>query len=127
MHEMAQNIKVASSEFSRIDSMAKVNYFEAKMQQLRLDKDKILLGEQQKQLFYNDLMRLQSIKSSNETNLAIYTTPVNLPAGLVVNPVPVNGRFKYALTGIIYGFIFAFLLSVFIDKRKMIFAFLKNN
>lgn len=126
IRELAQRINICSRENLRIDSLAKVSYFNSAEKQLSFDKNTLLVGEQKKQLFYNELLDLQNNKANAEILMSRFKSPMVLPSGFVVNPIPVNSRFKYGVYGIFIGYALALILSVFIDNLKKMKSFLNN-
>lgn len=121
-----QQIRICDIELQRIDSLAKVSYFKDTEKQMRFEQNKLLVGDQRKQLFYDDLLRLQSIKSSAEKQLADCIQPVDLPSGFVVNPMPLNGRVTYGLYSLLIGFVLAVIIAGLIENIKKIFDFLNK-
>lgn len=125
--EFIQQINICELEIHRIDSLAKISYFKDSEKQLQFENNKLLMGEQKKQLFYDDLLRLQAIKSYAEIKLGDYKQAIDLPSGFVINPMPLNGRMKIGVYSIIIGLIISLLLFELIENRKKIEAFLKKN
>lgn len=125
-NELIKQIDVCDSEMTRIDSLAKVYYFKDTPTQLRFDNDKLLLGEQRKQLFYGELLHLQKLRSIAQIKLATYKQAVELPSDFVVVPTPVNGRVKCGMYSILIGFAIALIVALFLEYIKAIIAFLKN-
>ena len=125
-NELIQEIQICNTESHRIDSLAKVSYFKDSNSQLRFDKDKLLLGQQTKQLFYGELLRLQELKAHSEVKLSNYIQPVVLPTGLIVSPKPINGRMKYGMYSIEIGFAISLLLAGLIENLKKIITYLKK-
>ena len=125
-NELSQQIKICDIETQRIDSLAKVSYFKDIDQQLKFENNKLLIGDQRKQLFYNDLLDLQKIKSKAETRLVDFKQPVNMPSGFFVNPIPVNSGLKYGAISILIGYFIALVLSVLIENRKNILNYLNQ-
>lgn len=121
---LIQKIKICDTEFTRIDSLAKVSYFKENDKQLSFDNNKLLLGEQRKQLFSIELLRLLEIKSAAQYKLSEYNQPIDIPANFVVNPVPLNGRVKYGIYSILIGYALVLLISIFIENYKKIFNYL---
>jgi len=124
--ELHQQINICTIENIRIDSLAKVSYFKDENKQLKFENDKLIVGEQKKQLFYEELLRLQDIKANAEMRLSILTQPMVLPSGFVVNPVPINGRMKYEVMSIILGCFVALLISLLIENIEKIINFLNK-
>lgn len=125
-NELIQQIRICDLEMVRIDSLAKVSYFKENEKQLRFDNDKLLLGEQHKQLFYGELLRLQEIKSAALFKLSKFSQPIELPADFVVNPIPLNGRVKFGVYSIFIGYILSLFIAIFIENFKKIFGYLNN-
>jgi hypothetical protein len=125
-NEYVQQIRICDTELQRIDSLAKVSYFKDSEKQMRFEMDKLLVGDQKKQLFYDDLLRLQSIKSYAEMQLTDFIQPVDLPSDFVVNPRPLNGRVSYGLYSLLIGFILAVIIAGLIENIKNIFDFLNK-
>ena len=84
------------------------------------------MGEQKKQLFYNDILSLQELRNINTNSLVLYKKPVDFPAGLIVNPVPINGRIKYGVYSIFIGSLLALIMVYLIDNLKKIINYLIN-
>jgi len=61
--EITQQINICDIELQRIDSLAKIFYFKDTEKQIRFEKDKLLVGDQKKQLFFEDLLKLHDIKA----------------------------------------------------------------
>ena len=124
--ELIQEIKICNNESLLIDSLAKVSYFKEVDKQLQFDKNKLIVGEQKKQLFYGELLDLQNIKSKAETQIVDFKQPVELPSGFVLNPIPLNGRVKYGVESIFIGYFIAVVISVLINNFKKIIKFLER-
>jgi hypothetical protein len=122
--EIINQIKICDLELSRIDSLAKVSYFKEVAKQVRFDIDKLMIGEQKKQLFYEDLIKLNDIKSYAQNRLTDFKQPMDLPSGFVLSPTPENGSVKYGVIGILIGFIISLFLSCLIENTKKIMTFL---
>lgn len=125
-NQYIQRVKICNTEIQRIDSLAKISYFKDNNQQMRFDKEKLIVGEQKKQLFYGELLNLNQEKFGSEYYLSNFTQPVLFPSNFVVNPAPVNGTVKYSVVAIFIGFIISLIISSFIENRKKITSYLKN-
>ncbi|HLP04652.1 MAG TPA: hypothetical protein VK152_04405 [Paludibacter sp.] len=123
---LQEQVEICNRESKRIDSLAKVSYFRENNPQLRLSNDKILLGEQSKQLFYYELLRLSRTKSEAEIKLAEYNQPAMMPSGLVANPFPLNGRLRYAIYSFLIGYPIALVLLILAENLKKILNYLKK-
>ncbi len=125
-NELTKQIDICDSELIRIDSLAKVYYFKDLPTQLRFDNDKLLLGEQRKQLFYGELLRLQELRTIAQIKLADFKQAVEIPSEFVVIPVPENGRVKYGVYSIIIGFAIALIIAGLMESAKKIISYLKQ-
>ncbi|HET7732853.1 MAG TPA: hypothetical protein VFK73_03365, partial [Paludibacter sp.] len=123
-NELVNRIQICNIESQRIDSLAKISYFKNIDQQLRFENNKLLLGDQKKQLFYDELLRLNDIRSYSEMKLADFKQPVDLPSDFVVNPNPINGRGKYGVYSLIIGYALGLLIVILLDNLKKIKTFL---
>jgi len=119
-------IAICNAELQRIDSLAKVFYFKDNIEQLKLENNKLIVGENRKQLFTEELIRINFVKGEAQSKLAEYVRPVNLPSDFVVSPNAENGRIKYGIMSIIYGFILSLLIILIIDNLKRFITFLEN-
>ena len=125
-NESLQKIKICNDEIKRIDSLAKISYFKTPEKQLRFENNNLLIGEQKKQLFYDDLLRLQKTKSKQESKLAYFKQSVVLPAGFNPSPIVLNGTLKYSTIGLLIGYLVAVLASFLLEHRKAIVRYLEG-
>ena len=125
-NELKGKIDLSSAEMQRLDSLAKISYFKDNDQQLKWSKDRLIVGEQQKQLFYGDMLLLQKVKAEAESELLTYKQPVELPSGFVVNPFPMNGRLKYGVYGILIGLGLGLALAVCLEQLQKVIQFFKK-
>jgi hypothetical protein len=125
-NELSQRIKICNDEIKRIDSLAKISYFKTPEKQLKFENNNLLIGEQKKQLFYDDLLRLQKMKSKTESKLMNFKQPVVLPAGFAPSPQALNGTLKYSAIGLLIGYLVAVLTSFLLESRKAIVRYLEG-
>ena len=125
-NEMNQQIVISGVELKRVDSLAKVSYFKDNNQQIRFNQNKLLVGEQQKQLFYSDLLRLQNIISTSNSALSNCKQPVVFPSGFAVDPKPINGVVKYGASAIILGLFISLIVAGLIENFAKIINYLKT-
>lgn len=123
---LSHEIQLLDSEMNRIDSMAKLLYFRDQEPQVQMNYNRLLVGEQKKQLFYKDLINLQENKLKKEMEFVNFTEPVVLPTGFIVNTRHENGRMRYTIISCLIGLGFAILLSLLIENRKCIFNYLSK-
>ena len=125
-NELSQRIKICNDEIKRIDSLAKISYFKNPEKQLKFENNNLLIGDQKKQLFYDDLLRLQRTKSKTESRLMDFKQPVVLPAGFTPSPLALNGTLKYSAIGLLIGYLVAILASFLLEHRKAIVRYLEG-
>ena len=125
-NESLQKIKICNDEIKRIDSLAKISYFKDPQQQLKLEKNNLLIWEQKRQLFYDDLLLLLKTKSKEESKLAYFKQPVVLPAGFTPSPIALNGTLKYSAIGLLIGYLVSILASFLLEHRKAIVRYLEG-
>ncbi len=121
---LVNRIQICDTEIRRLDSLANLSYFKDSDKKISLDNNNLIVGEQRKQLFYNDLLSLQDLRNQSNSRLQLCKKPVDFPAGLVVNPAPLNGRIKYGVYSIIIGALLAVVIVYLIDNMKKIMNFL---
>ena len=125
-NQITEQIKVSSLELARVDSLAKVSYLKNNDQQLRFDKNRLVVGEQEKQLFYKDLLRLQDINSYSKGELENYKKPIELPSGFVVSPVPENSIMKFGILSLIIAMIISVIIASLFENKNKISNFLNG-
>ena len=119
-------VLLCDTEIRRLDSLANLSYFKDSDNKISLENNNLIVGEQKKQLFYNDILSLQELRNINTNSLVLYKKPVDFPAGLIVNPVPINGRIKYGVYSIFIGSLLALIMVYLIDNLKKIINYLIN-
>ncbi len=126
INNLNNQVVICDQELKRIDSLEKVVYFKENPDQLKFENNKLLLGENKKQLFYEDLLEVNLRKSFATYNLAESTAPITFPSDFIVIPNPVNGRFKYSVYGLFAALAISLALAFVIDNLKLIFKYLAN-
>lgn len=119
-------IRLCDTEIQRLDSLANLSYFKDSDKKISLENNNLIVGEQKKQLFYEDVLRLQDIRNLYNKKLVLFKKPIDFPAGLIVNPVPKNGRIKYGVYSIFIGSLLALIMVYLIDNLKKIINYLIN-
>lgn len=84
----------------------------------------LLIGRREIKLFYNDLFKLVSDVARVDNRLSFCTAPAVALGEVAVSPKAVNGLFRYAIYGLLLGFLLALLLSACIEFAKPVFAWL---
>ncbi|NDV46429.1 hypothetical protein D0T49_05165 [Paludibacter sp. 221] len=123
---LAKKIELTDAEINRLDSLAKFSYFRNSDLQLQMAYNRLYVGDQRKQLFYEDMLGLQNQLLKDEIEFVNFTEPVVLPTGFVVNPQAKNNRTKCLLISISIGVALSILLSLMVENRKRIFSYLSK-
>ncbi|MBN2767022.1 MAG: hypothetical protein JXR27_11675 [Paludibacteraceae bacterium] len=127
INDLQNQISICNRELNRIDSLAGLYYFrDNDNAQMSFERNTLVMGEQRKQLFYGDLMRIQQLRNDAEMRLSKFTQPVEIPSALVVSPVPINSRFKFAVYSLLFGLIAGLVLAGFLESISIIMQFLKE-
>lgn len=121
---LEEKINVCDNEIARLDSLAKVSYFKDADKNISLDNNKLVVGEQRKQLFFNEILQLQDIKTSAQHKLVDFRQPINFTSGFIVNPEPINSRLKYLIFSFLIGISLSVLSVFIIDNFKCIYNYL---
>ena len=124
--ELLQEINICNTESELIDSLAKVSYLKDADRQIKFENNKLIVGEQKKQLFYEDLLSIQKAKSKAEIQLIDFKQPLDLLSGFVVIRTPINGSLKYGLISLLIGYIVSLLVSALLENRKGIVKYFKR-
>ena len=125
--QLNEKIRLCDAEMFRLDSLAKITYFEDKKPEIKFESNKLLIGNNTIQLFYNDMLTLQTYKTNAQNRLLDAKQPVVVPSGFVVNPKAINGRAKYGIYSLIIGLLLSIFVSFFLENRKKWAKYLQNN
>lgn len=125
-NELKQEIDICNAECKRIDSLAKVSYYKAVDKQIKFENNKLIVGEQKKQLLYGDLLEIHKAKTKAEIQYVNYKQPMALPAGFAVIQIPINGSVKYGILGLLIGYFVSLIVSTLFENRKKIAKYLNR-
>ena len=123
---LSEKIQYAANEINRLDSLSKLTYLKPGEDHLRYINNRLIVGEQYKQLFYKEVWNLQKRKETNELEFANFINPVVFPTGFIVNARHETGRIKYTAICCLVGLAVSILLALFIENRKCIFNYLSK-
>ncbi|MGC3977195.1 MAG: hypothetical protein QM751_02535 [Paludibacteraceae bacterium] len=121
---LEEKIKVCDNEINRLDSLAKVTYFKDADKKISFEDNRLVVGEQRKQLFYNDILQLQDIKSYTKYKLSSYDQPLDFLSGLVVDPEAINSQKKCLIYSLLIAISVSVTLSFLVEYFKVICDFL---
>lgn len=124
---LKENIDTYKHQLAYLDSLSKRTYLETPVSaQLNLKYNTLLIGEQEKQMFYNDIANLQHRKYTLEQDLIRDTMPMIFTTHLTAKPLAINSRIKSCALGLIGGYILAICIALLIKKRKYITNYLEK-
>ena len=125
-NQLRQSIVIAGLESKRLDSLARIKYFQDAKPNIRLDNNNLLIGNQYTQLFYGDMLYMQRIISESEAKLAEAETPLVIPSGFIINPQATNGRVKNGIEGLLIGLVLSVIAAFVIENFKNWIKFLNQ-
>lgn len=121
-----ERIAFSEKEINRLDSLANASYFKDKSYStFNYEKDKLMIGEQKKPLFYEDILSLIATKDYSQHYLNIAQTPVYTTDGFAVEG-PINARKKLLIFGLIFGVLGGLVASYIFEHLKTILKYLQN-
>ncbi len=83
-------------------------------------------GERRIHLFLDKIYKHQEHMQKVDYRMQLATAPVVLENHFSLDPKPVNGRLKYLVIFFLLGWVGGCILAEFIDRRKAIYAWLKQ-
>ena len=76
-------------------------------------------------LFLDGIYAHQKHMEWCDQRIQLATAPIVLENHFAINPIPVNGRYKFLFLFLLLGWIGGCVLAEIVDKRKAISAWLK--
>lgn len=124
---LKENIETYKNQLAYLDSLSKRSYLEAPVSaQLNLKYNTLLIGEQEKQMFHEDIAILQHRKYTLEQDLVRDTMPMIFTTHLSAKPQAINSRLKSCALGLIGGYILAICIALLVKYRKNILHYLET-
>ncbi len=121
-----EKVAFSEKEINRLDSLANTSYFKDKSYStFNYEKDKLMIGEQKKPLFYEDVLNLIATKDYSQHYLNVAKTPVYMTDGFAVEG-PTNPRAKLLVYGLLIGIAVGLIMSFVFEHLKTICKFLQN-
>lgn len=125
--DLKNRIDICYKEVYRIDSLAKVMYFKDNDDpQIKFENNKLVVGDKNKQLFYYNLMQLQDSIAKMNNEYVNFKQPVYLPAGLILDPTPINNPKKYGVMSLLFGVLFGFFVTYLLYNFKHISKYITD-
>lgn len=124
-----QNLQDAVNMYNQqilyLDSLSKKAYLDDPVHaKLTLHNNSLIIGEQKKQYFHEEITILQNQRQGKEIELVCDSVPMYFPAHLAVNPRAINGRIKTLAIAAIVSYILSLLLASGWKYRRDIREFL---
>ncbi len=123
---LTERLNLCNVELKRLDSLSNETYFNDKPKQVQYTRNRLLVGDQHTQLFYEDQLILHKVKSQINTELLGMSTPLVVPSGFVVNPYPINGRLRMITRFSLLALIVSILVSYILENRRKWNNYLKG-
>ena len=124
--QLNEKINLCDAELLRVDSLAKITYFRDKKPEIKFESNKLLIGNNDVQLFYQDLLNIQANKTLAMNRLMEAKQPVVIPSGFVVNPNSINGRAKLGIYSLMIGLMLSLALAFFIENWRKWLKYLQE-
>ena len=124
--QLNEKIILCDAELLRVDSLAKITYFRDKKPEIKFENNKLLIGNNYIQLFYQDLLNIQANKTLAMNRLMEAKQPVVIPSGFVVNPNSTNGRAKLGIYSLMIGLMLSLALAFFIENWRKWLKYLQE-
>lgn len=113
-------IELIDKEMNRIDSMATLDYFKnEKRAEIGLEGYKMVLGEQKKPIYSEDLLKLTDNRHFRQNLIDTNKQPVYTTTGFIVSG-PINDRVRYLAFGLVLGVIAGMISAFVFDNRQCI-------
>lgn len=113
----------------KLDSLTSAYYYNAGTTCMTQDRNGTgvnFYGDRRIRLFLNDIYRQQKHVQLSDYRLQLATAPVTLENHFTVDPKPVHSRTQIMLIFCLLGWIAGCVIAQIIDKRKAIYAWLKQ-
>lgn len=124
--QYVNQLNATTLELKRLDSLANTTYFKDAHQQIKLSDNRLIVGEQYKQLFYADVLKLEKLKTEAEKAIAKYHAPAQCPNGLIVSLNPVNNLPLYLIITLAVAYLLGILLALLIENHSAIRKYLNG-
>ena len=122
------SLQTYNKQILYLDSLSKRAYLEDPVHaKLTLHNNSLIIGEQKKQFFYEQIAGLLYNKEAIELALMCDTVPVYFPAHLTAFPRAINSRLKMLAICLILSYILAVALAAGWRYRKSICAYLRRS
>ena len=123
-----EEVRFNHAQAQKLDSLTSAYYFynASNAQPMNYSSNGVnFYGDRHIRLFLEDIYKQQKHLQQGDYRLQLATAPVVLENHFTAAPKPVNGRLKYGLLFLIFGWALGCLIAEIIDKRKALSAWLK--
>lgn len=129
-HNLEEKVLFNHTQALKLDSLTTAYYFQTTAPSLQ---GKMSVGngvsfyeDRSIRLFLNDIYKQREQLQKDDYKMQLATAPVVLENHFAVDPNPVNGRIKFSILFLLFGWIFGCVIAEIIDKRKAIGEWLKG-
>lgn len=127
-----QNLHEAMDIYNKqlfyLDSVSKRAYLEDPAHaKLTLYQNTLIIGEQKKQFFHEDIAVVQNLKEGKEIELVCDSVPLYFPSHLAIQPRAINGRIKTMLLSLMIAYVLSLLIASGWKHRQTIHDYLRRS
>lgn len=125
---LREEVRFNHAQAQKLDSLTSAYYFynASNAQPMNYSGNGVnFYGDRKIRLFLEEIYEQQKHVQQGDYRLQLATAPVVLENHFTAVPKPVNGRLKYVLLFLIFGWAFGCLIAEIIENRKVVAAWLK--
>jgi hypothetical protein len=129
LENLKEQVAFDHKQAVKLDSLTSAYYYNAGTTSLTSDVNGSgvnFYGDRKIRLFLNEIYRQHKHMQLSDYRLQLATAPVTLENHFTVDPKPVHSRSQIVLIFCLLGWIAGCVLAQIIDKRKAIYAWLKQ-
>lgn len=120
-------VNMYTQQILYLDSLSKRAYLEDPVHaKLTLHQNTLIIGEQKKQFFHEEISYLQHLLEGQELALTCDSLPLYFPGHLSIMPRPINGRIKTLVLALMGAYALSLLIAAGWKYRKSIFDYLRR-
>lgn len=123
---LKEQVAFDHKQAQKLDSLTSAYYFNQGAVAEPTNKGVNFYGDRRIRLFLNEIYKQQEHMQLNDYRLQLATAPVTLENHFSVDPKPVHSRMHMVVLFFILGWLAGCVLAEIVDKRKAIYAWLKQ-
>lgn len=123
--QLSDAVNMYNQQILYLDSLSKKAYLDDPVHaKLTLHQNSLIIGEQKKQFFHEEISILQKQLQGKQIELVCDSLPLYFPAHLTVNPRAINGRMKTIAIALVAAYALSLLIAAAWKYRKNICNYL---